>query len=154
MKYFGPTFADELRAAGLSDGITWNINTGEIFGWEDLSPQIRAALDTLIAVHNPEAAADAPIPQEVSDRQLAAALAQGGHISWDEAKAWVGPGVIPAALAEIVSNLPSPDKEHAELMLIGATTYKRLHPVTTQLAVGMGWSAEQVDDLWRLASTL
>lgn len=51
---FGPTFASELEAAGLAGlPFSWNINSGEFFGREDLTDEQNATLDGVIAAHDP-----------------------------------------------------------------------------------------------------
>lgn len=95
-----------------------------------------------------------PVPENVSDRQFATALADMAVITWDEALAWVGPGTIPAALMAVIGALESPAKEQAMMFLSGATTFNRRHALTQQLAAGMGWTDAQLDDLWRAAAAL
>jgi hypothetical protein len=53
MATFGPTFAHELTAAGLGDGLAWDADT--LSGRDTLSPEDQALLDALIAAHDPEA---------------------------------------------------------------------------------------------------
>jgi hypothetical protein len=53
-KQLGTHFGDELRAAGLSEGIAF-MASGEIIGRDALSASQRQQLDALIAAHNPNA---------------------------------------------------------------------------------------------------
>jgi hypothetical protein len=49
----GPTFADELKVAGLLGApFAWAIN-GEFFGRENLTPEQNATLDKVYAAHDP-----------------------------------------------------------------------------------------------------
>lgn len=48
----GPTFGDQLRAAGLDLPISWS-ETGEIQGLDRLTSEQRTRLDQEIAVHDP-----------------------------------------------------------------------------------------------------
>jgi len=53
MKRIGPTFANEIDAAGLSGlPFAWGEN-GSISGRENLTPEQNAALDAVIAAHDP-----------------------------------------------------------------------------------------------------
>lgn len=95
------------------------------------------------------------VPQSISDRQFAHVLALQGLISQDEALAWVKTGDVPAALQALVDKIPDPTiKFSAQMLLAGATVFERDHPMTAQLAAGLGMSSEQVDDLWRAAAAL
>ena len=95
------------------------------------------------------------VPQSISDRQFAHVLALQGLISQEEALAWVKTGDVPAALQALVDEIPDPTiKFSAQMLLAGATVFERDHPMTAQLAAGLGMSSEQVDDLWRAAAAL
>jgi hypothetical protein len=50
---FGPTFGDELRAAGLGDGLVWD--DAGVRGGEALSPVDRIKLNAVVAAHEPQA---------------------------------------------------------------------------------------------------
>jgi len=97
----------------------------------------------------------AHVPQSISDRQFAHGLALQGLISQEDALAWVKTGDVPAALQALVDEIPDPTiKFSAQMLLAGATVFERDHPMTAQLAAGLGMSSEQVDDLWRAAAAL
>ena len=49
---FGPTFYDEMKAAGIPDVITYT-GDGRLFGRELLTPAQLTTLDAVIAAHNP-----------------------------------------------------------------------------------------------------
>jgi hypothetical protein len=93
-------------------------------------------------------------PNEISDRQFFQALAMAGEITEAEALEAVGPGVIPAALSQLIDGLPGEQAFAARMLLRGATVFKRDHPMVAVLAQGMAWTNEQLDDLWQTASTL
>ena len=96
-----------------------------------------------------------PVPAVISDRQFAHVLALQGLITQDEALAWVKTGDVPSALQALVDEIPDPViKFSAQMLLAGATVFERDHPMTAQLAAGLGMSSEQVDDLWRAAAAL
>lgn len=50
MAKFGPTFGDEIIAAGLADAITWSAD--EVFGRDDLTAAKKKKLDAVIAAHD------------------------------------------------------------------------------------------------------
>lgn len=93
-----------------------------------------------------------PVPSSVSDRQFFQALALGGMISEAEALAAVQTGALPAPIAAIVDGLP--DQFGARMLLSGATTFERGHPLTDALAAALGYSPVQTDDLFRAAAAL
>jgi len=90
----------------------------------------------------------------ISDRQFAQGLAVFGLITEDEAEAWVGPGVVPPDLLTLVQSLPEVDRFSARMLLRGATTFERSHPLVETLASSYGWSSSQTDDFWRACATL
>jgi hypothetical protein len=51
---FGPHFGDELIAAGLADGIAFNLEAGQIFGADDWPDNKKARLQALIDAHDPD----------------------------------------------------------------------------------------------------
>lgn len=93
-----------------------------------------------------------PVPESVSDRQFFQALALGGMISEAEALAAVQTGALPAPIAAIVDAMP--DQFAARMLLSGATTFERRHPLTDALAAALGYSPAQTDDLFRAAAAL
>lgn len=54
---FGPTFGNELIAAGLGNGLAWT--SEDLFGRDSLSPADQAKLDAVIAAHDPTKPASA-----------------------------------------------------------------------------------------------
>lgn len=95
-----------------------------------------------------------PVPEEISDRQFFQQLAVMQVITENEALDAVKTGTIPAMLASYISTLPIETQFPAQMLVSGAVTFKRHHPMTLALAAGMGWTDDQVDDLWRAASIL
>jgi hypothetical protein len=92
------------------------------------------------------------MPESVSDRQFFQALALGGMISEAEALAAVQTGALPAPIAAIVDAMP--DQFPSRMLLSGATTFERRHPLTDALAAALGYSPAQADDLFRVAAAL
>ncbi len=96
----------------------------------------------------------ASVPETISDRQFFQALAMAGTITTAEALAAVKTGDIPAALQSFVDTLPSDQQFAAEMLISGATTFSKSHPMTAILRAGMGWTSDQLDSLWLTASAL
>jgi hypothetical protein len=95
-----------------------------------------------------------PAPAAISDRQFAQGLAAAGMISEAEAEEWVGPGIVPAVLLALVEGLPDGGRFAARMLLRGATSFERSHPLTNVLAAAYGWTAEQTDQFWRECALL
>lgn len=96
-----------------------------------------------------------PIPDEISRRQFFQYLAVLEIISRQEALAALQSGVIPAPLQAIIDQLPTEDDQfEAQMFIIGAQNFHRLHPLSETVRLSLGWSVEQKDDFWRAASKL
>src|SRR5947207_10084995 len=64
----GPTFASELVAAGLGGlPIVWHRDKGIIEGRDALTAAQQAALDQVVAQHDPN---KRPVPQEITKAQM------------------------------------------------------------------------------------
>lgn len=94
------------------------------------------------------------VPEEISDRQFFQRCAGLGVVSESEALAAVQTGALPAALAQGVAQLPADLQFPAKMMLCGAVTFRRHHPMTAMLGQIMGWSSAQLDALWIAAAQL
>lgn len=100
---------------------------------------------------------DAPVevPEVISDRQFAQQLRKIGMLTHTEALNFVKTGTIPAQLSAFVSALPTLEqRQDAEMLLSGAIEFQRHHELTMAIAAAMGWTDQQVDDLWVAASLL
>lgn len=95
-----------------------------------------------------------PPPHNISDRQFVQGLAVAGLITEAEAEEWVGPGTVPAGLLALVDALPEPDRFAARMLLRGATTFDRYHPLVDTLSTSYEWSSAQTDEFWRMCATL
>jgi hypothetical protein len=94
------------------------------------------------------------VPREISDRQFFQQLAIAGHITEDEALNAVGPGIIPAAMDALVSQLPDELQFGARMLIRGATIYQRDNPIADLIRQLFGWAEADTDDFWRAASLL
>lgn len=123
-----------------------------IFIPDDPDNRDRAEIDALGIVIGEYVPPPPPVPESVSDRQFFHALALGGMISEAEALAAVQTGALPAPIAAIIDAMP--DQFAARMLLSGATTFERRHPLTDALAAALGYSPAQTDDLFRAAEAL
>lgn len=98
-------------------------------------------------------AADVPL-LSISHRQFYHVLALDGLITEAEALTAVKTGDPPAAFETLIASLPEGERFSARMLLEGATTFERNHPLTNSFGTMHGMSAEQIDDLWRRASVL
>ena len=95
------------------------------------------------------------IPDEISRRQFFQYLAVLGIISRQEALAALQSGAIPAPLQAIIDELPTEDDQfEAQMFIIGAQNFDRLHPLSDTVRLALGWTVEQKDDFWREAYKL
>lgn len=101
----------------------------------------------------------AQTPETISDRQFFHALWKAGKITLAEARAAVQTGQMPADIEAFFMLLgeseETPEVAGDERMLIeGATTFNRSHPMTSMFGAMYGMSDLEIDALWRLAGTL
>lgn len=115
--------------------------------------------------HTYDGEAFAPPPPEpvvlppISDRQFfqALALPPFSIITTAEALAAVKTGELPAALAAIVAAIPdATERFNAEMILSGATTFARTHPMVAAIAGAMTppWAEAEIDAFWTFAASL
>jgi hypothetical protein len=91
----------------------------------------------------------------ISDRQFFQALAMAGAITQDEALAAVQTGGIPEVMQTYIDSITDPDKQFAvRMVLSGATQFERDNPLVDEFGHALGWSDEQIDELWRTAAAL
>lgn len=96
-----------------------------------------------------------PLPDEISRRQFFQYLAVLEIITRQEALAALQSGAIPGPLQAIIDQLPTVDDQfEAQMFIIGAQNFNRLHPLSETVRLSLGWSVEQKDDFWREASKL
>lgn len=95
------------------------------------------------------------IPNEISRRQFFQYLAMLGIINRQEALAALQNGAIPAPLQVIIDQLPTDDDRfEAQMFIIGALKFNRLHPLSQTVHLSLGWTVEQRDEFWREAYKL
>lgn len=95
-----------------------------------------------------------PVPAEISDRQFFQQMATEGKITQQEALDAVGSGIIPPAMDGLVDQLPENQQFAARMLIRGATTFRRDHPVTDLIGQLYGMSSDEIDATWRAANLL
>jgi hypothetical protein len=89
----------------------------------------------------------------ISDRQFFQQAALAGIITQAEALAAVQTGAIPAALQTIVDAIADPQQKFAaQMILSGATTFERNHPLTQSIGSALGWTEDEIDQFFRAAA--
>lgn len=66
----------------------------------------------------------------------------------------LGAGITPAMVDQIITQLPSPQKEAAQIEWEYANVYHRDHPLVSQIAPAFNLTTEQVNQLWLAAAEL
>lgn len=92
-----------------------------------------------------------PTPSEIADWQFAGELRDRGIMSQEEAVAFSGRGEIPARLAQLIAGLPEDEQDDTTLLLSGAKTIQRAHPLVAKIAPAFGWDEAATDDFFRKA---
>jgi hypothetical protein len=95
-----------------------------------------------------------PVPDQISDRQFFQQLSIMGLITQAEALSAVQVGTIPAAMETFIGSLPSDSQFSARMVLTGATTFQRSHPLVAMFGAAQGMTSAQIDALWIAASAL
>lgn len=95
------------------------------------------------------------IPNEISRRQFFQQLENHKIISKMEALAAMQTGTIPPPLQTIVDMITDEqEKFNAQMFIIGAQNFDRLHWLTDVVRQAMQWTVEQKDNFWLEASKL
>ena len=94
------------------------------------------------------------VPASISDRQFFQQLALQGVITQVEALAAVKMGEIPAAIKQAIDSLPPGQQFEATMIISGATTFQRSHPLTLAIGAACHWTADQIDALFQAAAVL
>lgn len=135
--------------AGPINGQTWHgIRPSSRF-WPCVQEWIDAG-NTVEAYQEPAE----PVPATISDRQFFQCCAVRQLITKEEAIAAVARGEIPVALKLYISQLPEELQFQVEMLLAGATTFERQHPITEAVGQFFGMNAAQIDQFWIDANTM
>jgi hypothetical protein len=93
-----------------------------------------------------------PVPDVISRRQLLIALAAAGFISAEEALAAAQTGAVPTAIMGIFDLLPAGQALAARITWATMTEVYREDPLIHAIVAAGVASAEQVDELFRMAA--
>ena len=66
----------------------------------------------------------------------------------------LGAGITPAMVDQVIGQLPSPQKEAAQIEWEYANVYNRDHPLVLQIAPAFNLTTDQVNQLWLAAAQL
>jgi hypothetical protein len=103
---------------------------------------------TVVAFLNPPP----PIPA-ISDRQFFQQLAVQGIITQADALA-SNAAVIPPALLTLIAAMPVDQQFNAKMIISGATTFLRNHPLTVSIGAAFGMTPAQIDQFFIAAALL
>lgn len=117
---------------------------------DDGSAKIGGAWDG--AAFLPPAPGPEPVPDVITRRQLLIALAAAGFISAEEALAAAQTGAVPAAIAAIFDLLSVEEALAARITWATMTEVYRQDPLIGAIVAAAVASAEQVDELFRVAA--
>lgn len=96
------------------------------------------------------------VPEVISDRQFAYALAIKGRLTFDEAEEWSAVGALPQIVLDALEHVP--EENHQRVIVRGklraAKEYHRNDPATVLMAELMGETPEFMDEVWRIGATL
>jgi hypothetical protein len=106
-----------------------------IFFQSDLSDADKATLDGVVSAH-----AGIAVPQEVTPRQIRLAL--------------FSHGVTTTMIDSAIASLSDPTKTEAQIAWEYSLTFERYNPLVAVLGQMLGWTSQQLDNLWILAVTL
>lgn len=91
----------------------------------------------------------------ISDRQFFQQAAIEGFITQAEALAAVQTGTIPAVLQTLIDSIQDETERFAATMVLaGATTFSRNHPLTEAVRIYLNKTSEEIDQFFINASTL
>lgn len=132
----------------------WRTTDWEIIGQD--KPEAWADFQAWLAEGNtPDPADEEPDTRMVvviSDRQFFQQAAIQGFISQEDALQAVKTGFIPSALQSVINNISDPtEKFNAEMLLSGATEFRKDHPLTKTIADTFN---VDIDTFFRTASNL
>lgn len=130
----------ELQSLNPCNIETVNPDTLNIYFESELSFSDESILANIVASHDPVVLI-APIIPDVTPRQIRQALVLTDGITIE---------MVEAAL----ETLPEPTKTLARIEWEYSVAFQRNRPLVTQVGLMLGWTEEQLDNLWLLAGSL
>ncbi|MCA0404850.1 MAG: hypothetical protein LCH39_01690 [Proteobacteria bacterium] len=121
-------------------------------GWEHSEELFARAADGEFGPVAPFVELPPAPPDKITRAQYGREMRSRGLFSQAEAVAFVTGAGIPAALQALLDTIKDQTaREDAELLVLGAASIERHHPLTALMASGMGWSGADTDDFFRAA---
>lgn len=108
-------------------------------GWVEAPAEVSAGWTYTDGVFAPPAPEPEPVPEAITNRQARLALLSAGLLT---------------AAENALDGLPSPDKEAAIVEWEYATEVRRGHPLIESIAIALGLTEQEVDDLFRAGAAL
>lgn len=139
--------------AATMDGVLMSVPDDMRNGHRQRIAEEWEAQDNVIPPYVPPEVVE-PAPEEISDRQFFQELANREIITEEEALAAVMTGTIPAAMQAMIDALPEEQQFPATMLVSGATTFHRRHPLTGLIGILGSWDDAGLDKLWRDAHAL
>jgi hypothetical protein len=140
----------------LDEAASWDAETGHTLV-EEIGPPLNIGGSFIDGVHTPPmeqtTAPPASAPAAISDRQFFQQLAVEGIITEEQALA-SNAAVIPAPLLAIIEQMPEDQQFAAKMVVSGATSFERQHPMTIAIGTAYGMSSEQIDEFFAAAAVL
>lgn len=150
---FGPSFYDELRAAGLDDApMAWQPETGDIIGFDDLDEDTQDALREVIGAHDPTMPAAPQFALSMRQLWLRLALPPFSVITAAEAMAAIKKEAMPAIVNEVLDGLTDPVvRLGAEAKLYGAAEVRYDDDLVPLLQAKVGWTKRRLIEFFHAA---
>lgn len=145
MTVFGPSFFEDLKAAGLNDlHIAWHPDTGDMVGWDELDESFQDSLAEVIGGHDPTMPASPQTPISMRQFWLALALPPYEMIKDKEAIDAVKRAALPQFFGKILKDIEDPKTRLlVESKLYGANEIRYDDEIIPLLAAEAGWSRRQ-----------
>lgn len=143
MKRLGPTFVDELRAAGLFGLLNWS-GDGDLWFTLDATDAQRAAVAAVVEAHDPTRLPAPPVPSGVSAAQAKQAL-------WQTAPKDPAYATLLAQVDALVGAHPY---EPVRIFFNNANVWERSNAYVSGIGAEIPLSDAEMDDLFRLAAPL
>lgn len=102
---------------------------------------------------DPNPPAPLPVPESITYRQFILGLLAASFITQEEALA-AASGTIPACIDDVFDTLPVEDAVKAKITFKTMTSVYRSDPIVTAAGTALGQTSEDIDDFFRLSSTL
>lgn len=134
---------------GAINGVYSSIEIGRAEEQADSeTPEVAAYIAMSLARLSPPT-----VPQSISDWQFFQQLAIAGIITQDQALA-SNAAIIPPPLMAIIDAMPFDQQFKTKMLISGATTFERNHPITIAVGTAYGMTSDQIDAFFSAAAQL